>query len=103
MFPKQKRIVNKKLISKLQKLDCVACGKPGPNDVHHLTTKAAGGNDTKQNLLTLCRICHCFNHTMGNRAFASKFFNVKLWLIDNERFDIIGVPSTDRNTRSTKD
>ena len=36
---------------------CVKCGGPG-EAVDHIIPRAAGGEDTWQNLQTLCRPCH---------------------------------------------
>ena len=60
-LPKNKRIVNKKLL-KDKKGVCEICGKKGPTEKHHKKTKGSGGNDTKENLIEVCRICHTKIH-----------------------------------------
>lgn len=60
--PKEKRIVNKKLL-KDKKGVCEICGKKGQTEKHHIKTKGSGGNDTKENLIEVCRICHTKIHT----------------------------------------
>lgn len=61
--PKEKRIVNKKLL-KDKKGVCEICGKKGQTEKHHfLKTKGAGGNDTNENLIELCRMCHIKVHS----------------------------------------
>lgn len=60
--PKEKRIVNKKLL-KNKKGVCEICGKKGQTEKHHVKTKGSGGNDTKENLIEVCRICHTKIHT----------------------------------------
>ena len=56
--PKQKRIVNKKLIDK-KKHDCEYCGKKNCyTNTHHIKSKGSGGNDTEDNLIELCGTCH---------------------------------------------
>lgn len=60
-LPKNKRIVNKKLL-KDKKGVCEICGRKGPTEKHHKKTKGSGGNDTKENLIEVCRICHTKIH-----------------------------------------
>lgn len=60
--PKNKRIVNKNLL-KSKKGRCEICGKKGQTEKHHKKTKGSGGNDTKENLIEVCRICHIKIHT----------------------------------------
>ena len=56
--PKNKRIVNKKLIDK-KKHNCEYCGKKNCwTNTHHIISKGAGGNDTIDNLIELCGNCH---------------------------------------------
>ena len=64
--PKIKRIENPKLIAmlKLQVRKCEWCGVAShqtiwPIDPHHIKTRGAGGGDTLDNLVMLCRVpCH---------------------------------------------
>lgn len=60
--PKNKRIVNKKLL-KDKKGVCQICGKKGSTEKHHKKSKGSGGNDTEENLIEVCRICHTKIHT----------------------------------------
>lgn len=55
--PKNKRIVNKKLL-KDKKGKCEICGKMGQTEKHHKKTKGSGGDDIEENLIEVCRICH---------------------------------------------
>jgi 5-methylcytosine-specific restriction endonuclease McrA len=41
---------------------CRACGTGGEVDVHHKKLRSAGGQDTSQNLVALCRKCHSLVH-----------------------------------------
>lgn len=61
-LPKNKRVVNKKLL-KDKKGVCEICGKKGSTEKHHKKTKGSGGNDTEENLIEVCRICHTKLHT----------------------------------------
>lgn len=60
--PKNKRIVNKKLL-KDKKGKCELCGKKGQTEKHHKKTKGSGGDDIEENLIEVCRICHTKIHT----------------------------------------
>ena len=60
--PKNKRIENKKLL-KDKKGVCQICGKKGATEKHHKKSKGSGGNDTEENLIEVCRICHTKIHT----------------------------------------
>lgn len=60
--PKNKRIENKKLL-KDKKGVCQICGKKGATENHHKKSKGSGGNDTEENLIEVCRICHTKIHT----------------------------------------
>ena len=60
--PKNKRIVDKKLL-KDKKGKCQICGKTGQTEKHHKKSKGSGGDDTKENLIEVCRQCHIKIHT----------------------------------------
>lgn len=60
--PKNKRIINKKLL-KDKKGKCEICGKSVQTEKHHKKTKGSGGDDTEENLIEVCRICHTKIHT----------------------------------------
>lgn len=60
--PKQKRIVDKKLL-KNKKGICEICRKKTHTEKHHIKTKGSGGDDTEDNLIEVCRICHTKIHT----------------------------------------
>lgn len=61
-LPKNKRIVNKKLL-KDKKGVCEVCGRKGATEKHHKKSKGSGGDDTEENLIEVCRICHTKIHT----------------------------------------
>jgi hypothetical protein len=60
--PKQKRIVNKKLLQDKKGI-CQLCGKKAQTEKHHKKTKGSGGDDTEENLIEVCRMCHTKIHT----------------------------------------
>lgn len=60
--PKNERIANKKILKEKRGI-CELCGNKGQTEKHHIKTKGSGGNDTKDNLVEVCRICHTKIHT----------------------------------------
>lgn len=78
-FPKNARVVNKKEISK-KKHRCEYCRKEGTTHTHHIKTKGSGGNDTPDNLIELCPLCHDLVHR-GNIK--------KEWLIEIKKGAIL--------------
>lgn len=63
-FPKNARIKNKKIL-KEKKGTCSICGKQTNTENHHIKSVGSGGNDKKENLIELCRVCHSLVHS-GN-------------------------------------
>ena len=59
--PKNKRIVNKKLL-KDKKGICEICHQKTQTEKHHIKTKGSGGDDTEENLIEVCRKCHRLIH-----------------------------------------
>jgi hypothetical protein len=45
------------------KYSCRACGSMKHIDVHHKKLRSAGGEDSTQNCLCLCRYCHALVHS----------------------------------------
>lgn len=80
---KNKRIVNKKLLDEIKPKPCIACGRLGPNDVHHIKTKKSGGHDIRENLISLCREHHQMWHAKGTSYMVTFYNNVNYWLRTN--------------------
>jgi hypothetical protein len=80
MHPKQKIHKNKDYLAWIRRKPCLACGKKGPNDAHHVwnSGKKNSGNDFLA--APLCRSHHTFDatayHNMGHDKFEY------LWNID---------------------
>lgn len=87
--PKPQRIVNEALLEIVQALPCMACGQT-PSDPHHITTRGAGGGDTPQNLIPLCREHHQLWHSQGATYMLNTYPCVKFWLEGAGRTDILG-------------
>ncbi len=45
---------------------CQSCGKMSNLEVHHSEFRSHSGNDTEENLITLCTACHAKVHHSGN-------------------------------------
>ncbi len=58
MFPKPKRIKDKKAIEDARKPFCEVCGETSYGDPHHVVPRSVGGPDIRYNLLQLCAFCH---------------------------------------------
>lgn len=52
-------------LAEIRKLPCMACGKHGPSEAHHVQTRGAGGGDDFFNLIPLCTE----HHTGGRHAW----------------------------------
>ncbi|WP_295272188.1 HNH endonuclease signature motif containing protein [Veillonella sp.] len=63
MFPKHKRIKNKKLIDEMRKPFCELCRKRTNIEPHHVNTVGSGGGDIPINLIQLCSECHIKAHS----------------------------------------
>jgi hypothetical protein len=61
-------------------LPCIACGVTPAGDAHHWVSRGAGGHDTADNLMPLCRTHHTECHTIGKVTFYEKYQSVKYWL-----------------------
>lgn len=88
MFEKRKRIVDKALLSAVKLMRCRACGK-SPCDPHHVTTRGAGGDDVPENVMPLCHQHHVEWHAKGARFMQVKYAGIRMWLIENDRQDVV--------------
>lgn len=93
MLEKPKRIEDPKLIKQVKGQKCVCCGicPEGGVDAHHVTSRGAGGDDTVDNLLPVCRIHHAAIHHYGWSKSIRKYHGVYRWLLEHERHDILSL------------
>ena len=74
-LPKPKRTKDKALLKALRLGHCELCGRADMGlQVHHVVSKGSGGPDARENLITLCRLCHL-------RAHAGEIDKATLWAI----------------------
>ena len=64
VIPKPIRIVDKALLARVRELPCVACGARR-TEAAHIKSRGAGGGDTVDNVIPLCRRCHSSQHQLG--------------------------------------
>lgn len=84
-----KKTKDKELCERVKHWPCVICGQVPAGDVHHVTTRGAGGGDTKENLMPLCRFHHSEIHSIGYGKAISKWPKVLAWLTHMGRSDIL--------------
>ena len=85
---KKKRIKNPELLESIREKPCLFCGK-SPSEAHHITTKGAGGGDTENNLMPVCRKHHAELHQIGYAKMGWKYPTIKTFLMKIGRYDVI--------------
>lgn len=80
-FLKRVRRSDRMLLDKVKQEHCVNCGA-SPVDPAHIQSRGAGGDDSFENVLPLCRPCHHHQHYVGLCRFArlNKPVLEALWL-----------------------
>lgn len=84
LLKKKKRIINKELIDEIRLMGCIVNNNQCLRsciDVHHITTIGAGGGDTIENLVPLCRKCHQAIHYSGSKSMAKNSSSYKEYLV----------------------
>jgi hypothetical protein len=75
MFPKHKRIDDRKVVDECKKEYCEVCGKSTYRngriiDPHHIYTKGSSGPCIRENLIQLCWDCHYIKVPAGKYSKA---------------------------------
>lgn len=89
LFEKKKRIQNRELLDYIKSQRCLIFnGCRGPVDPSHVTTRGAGGDDTPDNVMPLCRKHH---NEWGWSAvkFIQKYPVARRWLESHNRWDFL--------------
>jgi hypothetical protein len=73
MFPKKKRVVDKKLLNSFHGKPCVICGSTIGTVGHHIQTRGARGDDSEENLIAVCQFHHNEIHSKGRETFRKKY------------------------------
>ncbi len=57
------RIVDESVLQAARNMgQCEVCGRPGPTDPAHISSRGSGGDDTNENVVAACRLCHREQH-----------------------------------------
>lgn len=85
---KRNRITDEKLCAQTRQKPCEACGKYGPNECHHIITRARLGPDLPYNLMSLCgpNGCHKYWHDKPHSEFFEKFPHIITNLVNRGFF-----------------
>lgn len=75
-FPKPERKRNKNRLNFIADLPCCVCLRPA--DPHHLDSSGTGTKGSDWLTVPLCREHHTELHTIGFKAFESKY-GINLW------------------------
>lgn len=76
-YPKQKRVQDESALEETREKPCAVCAT-SPSDPHHIRTRGAGGGDSAENLIALCRMHHTEIHQIGQTSFLIKYPHVRL-------------------------
>jgi len=85
---KEKRIVDKELLRSVSQMPCLVCNRY-PSDPDHITTRGARGDDTPDNVWSLCRTHHQERHKIGLISLINKYPVLESWLLKYGREDIL--------------
>jgi 5-methylcytosine-specific restriction endonuclease McrA len=88
-FPKPQRTKNRELLDWIKEMRCVACGLSGPSDPAHIRSRGAGGGDTFDNVIPLCRPCHSLQHNSGWAYFSERYPQIQFELLVRGRADLL--------------
>lgn len=81
ILEKPKRIQDRDLLDDVKSRPCCACGTIHTVDPAHLISVGAGGHDTEENVVPLCRRHHIESHKIGLYKFAKRYPGFQMELI----------------------
>ena len=64
---------SKENIENIRSMPCSICMFPQPSDPHHWKSKGSGGDDSLDNLVSLCHPHHQEFHNTGRTTFFNKY------------------------------
>lgn len=82
------RVKDRGLLDYVKTLPCVLCGDKN-TDAHHVTSRGAGGGDTRDNIMPLCRKHHIYMHSKGIFEAIRQYPKILSWLRNMSREDIL--------------
>lgn len=77
-FPKQVRKRDRKLLAEIRKRPCLICFRR-PTEAHHVVTRGAGGDDSEENCIALCKSHHREIHRIGVESFTERYQALRNW------------------------
>jgi 5-methylcytosine-specific restriction endonuclease McrA len=85
---KPRRIENREILDEIKRQACLGCGAP-ESDPSHVTSVGAGGGDTEENVMPLCRRCHSQWHSQGVYTFSIRHPKVIDWFFKHNRISFL--------------
>lgn len=86
---KKPRVQNRTLLDDVKSQRCIVLNQCiGRIDPHHITTVGAGGGDTPDNIMPLCRKHHT-EWDLGIGKFLRRYPIVRKWLQASDRWDFL--------------
>ena len=76
------------LLQRVREQFCLVCGDT-PCDPDHVKTRGAGGGDTIDNVMPLCRRHHTERGTLGIASMVNKYPGIYRWMVTHGREDIL--------------
>lgn len=89
MLVKPQRIKDRAFLDSFYEMSCIVCNKKGC-DPAHIKSKGSGGDDSYENVIPLCRMCHTTQHSLGHKYMYDTFYSYKLalrvrgWVVTDE-------------------
>lgn len=72
----------KAILARYKPIACQYCGARKANgwpiDLHHLVKRSQGGKHNPENLIALCRACHCWAHSDKKNLSKIKNFGINV-------------------------
>ena len=87
MIPKLRRIEDRKLLDSYHRMRCIVCNRHGC-DPAHIKSRGAGGDDSYDNVLALCRRHHHEQHQHGHAHMVEKYHSYFL-AIESRGWEIV--------------
>lgn len=87
-----------KVVDARDRHHCRACGRrcdPNASDLlrhghrHHLTYRSAGGQDTTENLVTLCAECHADEHAHRLKVEGNGDTGIEVWRLSTDGWYLV--------------
>jgi hypothetical protein len=88
---KPKTVRSSENVAMIRSMPCSVCAR-FPVEVHHWTTKGAGGGDGLENLVSLCTQHHREFHDKGAKTFWRKYGKAIQWFRERKNLPLLREP-----------